>query len=262
MFEPLHKLTSDSLRDLSTVIAASGSTGISHREIQQVVGHSAASDVSALMDRLVAEGWNPIHLAQTIRAIADASTQAANPESLFDLVLSGPEVPGVPTRDTAAVMHTLFEKAEREVILVGYAIHNGKKLFQRLAERMAENPNLKVWFCLHIFRKPGDTSLNSEIVARFAREFATKHWPWEPRPEVYYDPRCLSQDPSLRTSMHAKCVVVDRKTALITSANFTEAARERNIEAGIVIHYEPIVCRLAEYISALKNKELCYLSTE
>ena len=38
-----------------------------------------------------------------------------------------------------------------------------------------------------------------------------------------------------RASLHAKCIVIDEKRALITSANFTEAAHERNIEAGTVI---------------------------
>jgi phosphatidylserine/phosphatidylglycerophosphate/cardiolipin synthase-like enzyme len=35
--------------------------------------------------------------------------------------------------------------------------------------------------------------------------------------------------------LHAKTVVVDGRWTLLTSANFTEAAHERNIEAGVVI---------------------------
>jgi phosphatidylserine/phosphatidylglycerophosphate/cardiolipin synthase-like enzyme len=35
--------------------------------------------------------------------------------------------------------------------------------------------------------------------------------------------------------LHAKCVVVDEERLLITSANFTEAAHERNIEAGVLM---------------------------
>jgi phosphatidylserine/phosphatidylglycerophosphate/cardiolipin synthase-like enzyme len=38
-----------------------------------------------------------------------------------------------------------------------------------------------------------------------------------------------------RAALHAKCVVIDRSTALVTSANFTEAAQERNIEAGALV---------------------------
>jgi phosphatidylserine/phosphatidylglycerophosphate/cardiolipin synthase-like enzyme len=35
--------------------------------------------------------------------------------------------------------------------------------------------------------------------------------------------------------LHAKAVVVDGRFTLLTSANFTEAAHERNIEAGVVL---------------------------
>ena len=54
-------------------------------------------------------------------------------------------------------------------------------------------------------------------------------------PEVYHDPRSLATDGNKRASLHVKCIVIDEDRALITSANFTEAAHERNIEAGTVI---------------------------
>jgi phosphatidylserine/phosphatidylglycerophosphate/cardiolipin synthase-like enzyme len=47
--------------------------------------------------------------------------------------------------------------------------------------------------------------------------------------------RALSAEPGPRASLHAKCIVVDRRWSFITSANFTEAAQERNIEAGVLI---------------------------
>lgn len=53
--------------------------------------------------------------------------------------------------------------------------------------------------------------------------------------EMYYDPRALSTQPGPRASLHAKCIVVDRRWSFITSANFTEAAQDRNIEAGVLV---------------------------
>src|SRR5205814_1763091 len=136
---------------------------------------------------------------------------------LFDLVISGPEVVGVPTADTAATIQTLIESAQAEIVLVGYAVHNGKRLFKRLAERMAEGPSLRVTFCLDIPRKLTDTSLASEIVRRFARDFVAKHWPGDRLPDLYHDPRALAENTQDRASLHAKCVVVDRRVAVITS---------------------------------------------
>ena len=54
-------------------------------------------------------------------------------------------------------------------------------------------------------------------------------------PETFYDPRSLVTEGSTRACLHAKCVVIDDDRALITSANFTEAAHKRNIEACMVI---------------------------
>jgi phosphatidylserine/phosphatidylglycerophosphate/cardiolipin synthase-like enzyme len=36
----------------------------------------------------------------------------------------------------------------------------------------------------------------------------------------------------LAASLHAKCVIVDRSRALVTSAHFTDAAQRKNIEVG------------------------------
>jgi len=72
------------------------------------------------------------HVALLLEAIAKAQERAADPQLLFDLVLPGPEIPGVPTADTAATLQTLVENAQTEILLVGYTVHNGKKLFKRL----------------------------------------------------------------------------------------------------------------------------------
>ena len=253
-FEGFHKLTSASLRDLAASLRGGPlATGVPAHAVQQITGAALAGEVRACIEQLRGDGWSAAQLAAVAEAIERERGQAQGLEGLFDLVLSGPDVPGVPTRATAAVMHALLETAQQEVILVGYAVHNGQKLFERLAQRMAERPALDVWFCLNIERKPTDTSLASEIVRRFARDFAERHWPWQPKPAVYYDPRALDDASPTRSSLHAKCVIVDRREALVTSANFTHAAHRRNIEAGVVIRHVPFVERLAGYFAALRE---------
>jgi phosphatidylserine/phosphatidylglycerophosphate/cardiolipin synthase-like enzyme len=139
------------------------------------------------------------------------------------------------------------------VELIGYAIHNGRKLFEPLASRMDMVPELRVIFCVDIGRQYGDTSPDSEIVRRFATDFRARHWPWSKLPEVFYDPRSLVASGPLRASLHAKCVVVDREVALVTSANFTEAAQHRNIEAGVLIRHRGMVERIASYFEGLRT---------
>ena len=88
---------------------------------------------------------------------------------------------------------------------------------------------------MNVHRKHLDESADAVLLREFADTFREKMWPGERLPEVFHDPRSLDTDGKKRASLHAKCIVIDEDRALITSANFTEAAHERNIEAGTVI---------------------------
>ena len=251
MLDAIHNLSSASLRALAGSLREGPlALGLSHHGLAQIVG-SQAADVHSDLNELQQRAMATAQIALLLEAIADTRERACNPELLFELVLSGPEVPGMSTADTAATLQTLIETAQTEILLVGYTVHNGKKLFKRLAERMESVSALRVTFCLDIPRKPGDTSLESEIVRRFANEFAAKHWPCKSLPAILYDPRALAEKWEERASLHAKCVIVDRRVALITSANFTEVAQHKNIETGVLVRYEPIVRRLHGYFTAL-----------
>ena len=125
----------------------------------------------------------------------------------------------------------------KSVIVAGYAVYQGQRVFQAIAERMNDVPELRVQMFLDIQRAQGDTLAPREIVRRFADRFRTKQWPKDRKlPELFFDPRALEADSLKRACLHAKCVVIDRKDLFVSSANFTEEAQERNVEVGIVIH--------------------------
>jgi hypothetical protein len=255
MLLPLQNLSSAILRSLTASLREGPlSLGVTRHALAQALG-SHSDDLFACLDALREQGMMPKQVALLTEAIASARECASEPQRLFDLVISGPEVVGVPTADTAATIQTLIENAQSEIVLVGYAVHNGKRLFKRLAERMEEVPSLRVTFCLDISRKMTDTSFASEIVRRFAHDFRTKHWPSDRLPELYYDPRALVESTSQKCSLHAKCVIVDRTIAVVTSANLTEAAHHRNIEVGVLIRFAPFVQRLSDYFEGLRNSK-------
>jgi phosphatidylserine/phosphatidylglycerophosphate/cardiolipin synthase-like enzyme len=116
---------------------------------------------------------------------------------------------------------------------------------------MIEGPALKVRFLLNIERKQGDTSLSSEIVKRFVRDFRKYQWPGEPWPDLYYDPRALAEIAKEKAVIHAKCIIADRNVAFVSSANFTEAAQEKNIEVGMLVHEPDQVGSLRDYFEDL-----------
>jgi phosphatidylserine/phosphatidylglycerophosphate/cardiolipin synthase-like enzyme len=245
----LHRLTTASLRALGAELRRHDSVHLTKRALQQIAGPQADAVEAALGS--LAHTMTGAQAALVVDAIADTRAETPAVADIVDLVLSGPDVADFPTRDTAAVICEIIEAAGTEVLVAGYAIHNARRVFERLAHRMQERPDLRVTLVVDIGRPWSDTSLDSQVVARFAHEFRTKHWPWHPMPPIYYDPRSLSMANDKRSAMHAKCVVVDRQIAFITSANLTEAAQERNIEVGVAVRDAPLAARLVGWFEGL-----------
>jgi phosphatidylserine/phosphatidylglycerophosphate/cardiolipin synthase-like enzyme len=184
---------------------------------------------------LSAEGMAPAHIGLMLSLLADERESVQGQADRVELVWTGPELGPTASRDTAVVVRELFDRAERNVLLAGFAIYNGREIFDRLAANIDRNPSLDVKMFLNISRSPGDDRTEAQIVTGFRQRFMEEHWPGQRPPELYHDPRALSPDPARRAVLHAKCVVVDDRWSFITSANFTEAAQDRNIEAGVLI---------------------------
>jgi phosphatidylserine/phosphatidylglycerophosphate/cardiolipin synthase-like enzyme len=100
---------------------------------------------------------------------------------------------------------------------------------------MDTNSALQVRMFLNIKRPYKSTTPESVILREFSETFRNQIWPGQRLPEVFHDPRSLSFALGPQTCLHAKCVVIDDEQLLVTSANFTEAAHQRNIEAGVLI---------------------------
>ncbi len=200
------------------------------------------------MDKLSEQGFTPVQIAITFDFLrADRATRPAF-DDVLDLVTTGPEIEGIANRDTSVVVRDLFANATQSVLVAGYAVYQGHKVFQALADRMLTVPGLQVRLFLDIQRPHGDTSAASEIIRRFAAQFRVAQWPNErPLPQVFFDPRSLDIYSHKRASLHAKAVVVDCHSVFISSANFTEAAHERNIEVGILAHSASLAQRLSEF---------------
>ncbi len=69
------------------------------------------------------------------------------------------------------------------------------------------------------------------------------------------DPRSLAISSHQGASLHAKCVVTDGRWTLLSSANFTEAAQERNIEAGVLLDDPTFAQRVTRQFDLLVEDE-------
>ena len=125
------------------------------------------------LDDLARVGITGRAVAAWVRSVDQASAGVPSP----DLVWSGPEVPGLPARDTRRVYEELFDGAKRSVWVTTYAYFDGRQAFAHLAERLDNTPGLRVTILLNIQRARGDTTAADQLVRRFTDQFWGTDWP-------------------------------------------------------------------------------------
>jgi phosphatidylserine/phosphatidylglycerophosphate/cardiolipin synthase-like enzyme len=214
-----------------------------------------SGDVTALaadLRSLSQSGFGTEQVAIALELLRADRQARPHVDDVLQLVTTGPDVPGIANRDTSVVVRELFANAQESVLVAGYAVYQGQRVFQALANRMVEVPGLKVRMFLDIPRGHGDTTAAPELIRRYAERFRSSQWPKDrPLPEVFFDPRSVEIDLERRASLHAKCVVVDGKGVFVSSANFTEAAQQRNLEIGLLIHSVEVANRVTCYFDEL-----------
>lgn len=219
--------------------------------VQQTVPTVSVSAAEELVG-LINGGLAASHVGVLLSCVL-AERAAREGVCSVELVTTGPDVAGR-SRDTAVVVRELFSSARHRVSVVGFAVHQGRMVFAALASRMEVNPHLEVRLCLDIARRPGDTSSDGSILARFAKRFIEQEWPGMKPPKVYFDPRALLSTNGPRASLHAKCIVIDGDTALVGSANLTEAAQSRNIEMSLLSRSPAVATAIDHHIDTLIDK--------
>jgi phosphatidylserine/phosphatidylglycerophosphate/cardiolipin synthase-like enzyme len=195
----------------------------------------AVTEALAQMER---DGTTGRHLACTLRLLVEERDASQRMADRVQLVWSPAELDTVDARDTSVVVQELFRQAKLSVLICTYALDEKAKataLFGELAARMDADPRLSVRVFANVKRPWHDAGPAEMLVREFARHMRDEVWPGKRLPQVYYDQRSLEPEAHKRACLHAKAVVVDGQRMLLTSANFTEAAHERNIEAGILV---------------------------
>jgi hypothetical protein len=204
--------------------------------LQRIVSRDVAQRVVDALNTLIAHGFTADQIAVMLDMVRADRANRPRIEDVLELVTTAPEISDVVNRDTGIVVRELFANAKHSVLVAGYAVYQGHKVFQALADRMLGIPALSVRLFLDIQRPHGDTTSSPELIRRFAARFRQLQWPKDrPLPEVFFDPRSLDDTAEKRACLHAKTIVVDSQYVFVSSANFTEAAHLRNIEVGVTI---------------------------
>ncbi|MBP6842860.1 MAG: DISARM system phospholipase D-like protein DrmC [Kofleriaceae bacterium] len=182
--------------------------------------------------------------AAAARVVVEAvlGERNAHPRPELDLVWTGREAGATLSRDASQVLPQLFGRATARVLVAGFAFYEASTLFAPLHER-ARDAGVTVEFFIHVDGTGRDGRMSAE-------SFFARSWPWrDVRPRVYYDAR--ADGSAGATTMHAKCVIVDDREVLITSANFTERAQHKNVELGVLIGDRAFAARVAAQWRAL-----------
>ena len=172
---------------------------ISSLAIQRVAPASSEALASELM-RLSSEGMRPDHLALLMDAMAKShETRLAGGA---ELVWTGPESPVSQSRDTSIVVAELFRSATRSVLISTFVIKQARSVFESLARRMTEVPNLKVQLFVHVGRGDRDTRHESEILREFAASLGAE---WHRYTSPHAVPRSALTSPRRQSASNMAC---------------------------------------------------------
>lgn len=191
----------------------------------------AWSRIPALSGAAVAAA---IHAAVTTAAAVQAEHQVR-------LVWTGPSTASIDLRSTRSVLNTIVANATESLVLVSFASYDVADLTAALVDAIARGVDVTL-----ILETPDDPGGPLEIgpthpFGPIKDTAGFYHWPLEAR-EAFF---------ASTARLHAKCVIADRSTALISSANLTSAGINDNIELGILIEAGPLPARLQEHLELL-----------
>ena len=258
MTEAFSTLSDADLRELVAALKSRRvSAPYSELQVNHILSPKLGPAVTASLQGLTALGFDEQQIATTLEMLLHDRSDGRQNEPPIDLVTSGPEAPGIANRDTSVIVRELFAHAKKSVLVVGYAVYQGQSVFEELGHRMEQLPDLDVRFFLDISRPDRDKTPSEILVSRFAERFRKTQWPKGCRlPTVFYDPRSVDDEKPVRSSLHAKCVVVDAEQVFVSSANFTKAGQERNIEVGLKIQSAWLAQRLIRHFQLLHEHGL------
>jgi hypothetical protein len=145
-----------------------------------------------------------------------------------------------PVRSTFATMIEMVAEASAEIVVVGYVFTAGASEFVKAVAR-ARQRGVRVTII-------GNRMLPSIPILQ-------KLWALPQPPDIYsWD----SDGPNRLASLHAKLLICDRTTALVTSANFSLHGLHENIEIGLKVQ-SPSVGRLSDFVRQLIDSKVVAL---
>ncbi len=232
-------------------LLAAGAEAIASAPRWSVTSQSALIDASPATHyqehaEKIAHAWSrsPALPGAAVAAAMQAAASTAEvvqSDHKVSLAWTGPATESTGLRSTRSVLNTIVADATESLVLVSFVSYDVADLTAALADAIARGVDVTL-----VLETPDDPGGQLEIgpTHPFApiRDAASFYrWPLEAR-EVFF---------ASTARLHAKCVIADRSTALITSANLTSAGINDNIELGVLIEAGPLPDKLHTHLDLL-----------
>ena len=229
-------LPAQTLRTVAAALQKLSYTPTSWKGLLSGQSQQICEQLEPLLVEMVREGAPPRVMALLLERLADAQEALQQERDAWSFVWSGPEPLHAMTADTFATVDQLIREARSSLLIATYNIGLSSD-FRQLLERIAKRLEAKELQRVQLFFHPVQIQdrLGHDPMATIRSWFDKEVWPWAAKPEAYVDKRLL-QARVEHCVQHAKVVIADAETpkasALVTSANFSEAAQRHNFEAG------------------------------
>lgn len=183
----------------------------------------------------------PATVALALQAAGTAVNRQRRAQTI-ELVWTGP-VSGQPLRRTAQVLQGVIDDAQRELLIVSFAVYDIPEIGAALLRAAQRGVAIRL-----VIESPQASAgkIAYDGLAAFGTQVAAHaevyRWPLEQRPR---------DDEGRHGSLHAKCAVADRTLLLISSANLTHYALNLNMELGLLIRGGPQPREVDQHFRAL-----------
>jgi phosphatidylserine/phosphatidylglycerophosphate/cardiolipin synthase-like enzyme len=149
----------------------------------------------------------------------------------IDVVITGPDSPSAPVRLTSQVVQQLIASARQRITLVSFAAYQIPSIIAALDDAAARGVRIDL-----ILESP--EYLEGGGGASAYAKYRTYEWPADER-----------EPPDAK--LHAKAIIVDGHDVLLTSANMTNAAYDKNIELGVLCRGGTTAQRVQKHFDSL-----------
>lgn len=156
-----------------------------------------------------------------------------------ELVITAPSSFKLKARKTKVVVNNILLYAERNITLTGYSI---SEYFGEMIELIIQKSTQGVYVNLYL----NDTQKHQDVIERLST-YASKFI------KIFsYN----QQDGDKMSALHAKLIVVDGHTSLISSANLSYHGMQGNVEMGVLIESPEKAREIESLLKTLREQKV------